>query len=166
MVAAMTHKQWAGLVEGLGVAAEVAAIEERLGISLGKSDHNRFTNREELFALFQSAAEKFDYAELAARFAAAGATFERYRTMHEASTDPQLVTENPLFGPSPANPSGFEYPAAGPFANIPALERGDPRPAPYLGEHSEEILARVLGMGSGEFGKLIDAGIVATSDKV
>lgn len=166
MVAAMTHKQWAGLVEGLGVAAEVAAIEERLGISLGKSDHNRFTNREELFALFQSAAEKFDYAELAARFAAAGATFERYRTMHEASTDPQLVTENPLFGPSPANPSGFEYPAAGPFANIPALERGDPRPAPYLGEHSEEILARLLGMGSGEFGKLIDAGIVATSDKV
>ncbi len=166
MVAAMTHKQWAGLVEGLGVAAEVAAIEARLGISLAKSDHNRFTNREELFALFQSASEKFDYADLAARFADAGATFERYRTMHEASTDPQLVGENPLFGPSPTNPSGFEYPAAGSFANMPALERGDPRPAPYLGEHSEEILARVLGMGSGEFGKLIDAGIVATSDEV
>ena len=166
MVAAMTHKQWTGLVEGFGVAAEVAAIEARLGLSFGASDHNRFTHREELFALFQRAADQMDYAELARRLAAAGATFERYRTMHEAARDPQLVGENPLFGPSPANPSGFAYPAAGPFANLPSQPRADPRPAPYLGEHSEEVLTTILGMGSGEFGKLIDAGIVATSDKV
>ncbi len=166
MVAAMTHKQWAGLIEGFGVAAQVAAIEARLGLSFANSDHNRFTNRDELFAVFQSGADKMDYAELAERLAAAGATFERYRTMHEAATDPQLVGENPLFGPSPANPSGFEYPAPGPFANMPSQTRGDPHPAPYLGEHSEEILAERLGMASGEIAKLIDAGIVATSDKV
>ncbi len=166
MVAALTHKQWAGLIEAFGLAAEIAGIEARLGLSFAKSDHYRFTHRDELFALFQQAADKVDYPVLAERLAAAGATFERYRTMHEAANDPQLVGKNPLFGPSPANPSGFAYPAAGPFANLPSHPRADPRPAPYLGEHSEEVLTTILGMGSGAFGKLVDAGIVATSDKV
>ena len=76
-----------------------------------------------------------------------------------------LVADNPLFGPSPANPSGFAYPATRSFANIPDREVGDPRAAPYLGEHSEEVLAERLGMSSGEIARLIDAGIVATSDK-
>jgi len=166
MVAALTHKQWGGLIEAFGLAADIAAIEARLGLGFAQSDHNRFTHRDELFALFQHAADKVDYAALAEKLAAAGATFERYRTMHEAATDPQLVGDNPLFGPSPANPSGFDYPAAGPFANMPSQTRGNPHPAPYLGEHSEEILAERLGMASGAIAKLIDAGIVATSDKV
>ena len=165
MVAALTHKQWAGLIEAFELTAEVSAIEARLGLSFAKSDHYRFTHRDELFALFQTAADTVDYAELADRLAAAGATFERYRTAHEAATDPQLVGDNPLFGPSPANPSGFIYPAPGPFANMPAHARGAPQPAPYLGEHSEEVLAERLGMASGAIAKLVDAGIVARSDK-
>jgi len=83
----------------------------------------------------------------------------------EAANDPVLVADNPLFGPSPANPSGFAYPATRSFANMPEREAGDPRPAPYLGEHSEEVLAERLGMTSGEIARLIDAGVVATSDK-
>jgi 2-methylfumaryl-CoA isomerase len=75
------------------------------------------------------------------------------------------VTNNPLFGPSPANPSGFDYPAPRSFANIPEQAAGDPRAAPYLGEHSEEVLAERLGLSSGEIAKLIDRGVVATSDK-
>ena len=106
-----------------------------------------------------------DYAELAARLTAAGATFEHYRTMHEMARDPDLVTNNPLFGPSPANPSGFEYPAPRSFANIPGREAGDPKAAPYLGEHSEELLAERLGLSSGQIATLIDRGVVATSDK-
>ena len=65
----------------------------------------------------------------------------------------------------PANPSGFEYPATRSFANLPDQEPGDPAPAPYLGEHSEEVLADKLGLSSGAIGKLVDAGTVALSDK-
>ncbi len=165
MVAALTAKQWAGLIEAFGVRAAIAAIEAREGVSFANNDSNRFKHREALFEVFQQVAGTLDYAEIAKRLAVAGATFERYRTMHEASTDPALVTDNPLFGPSPANPSGFAYPAARSLANDPARERGDPRPAPYLGEHSEEVLAERLAMSSGEIAKLIDAGIVGTSDK-
>lgn len=165
MVAALTPKQWKATVEAFGLAAEVTALEAELQVDFATSDHDRFVNRARLFALFQSAAERFDYADLAARLTAAGATFERYRTMFEAAQDPDLVTNNPLFGPSPANPSGFEYPATRSFANVPGQARGDPKPAPYLGQHSEEVLAERLGLSSGEIAKLIDRGVVATSDK-
>jgi 2-methylfumaryl-CoA isomerase len=164
MVAALTPKQWAGLVEAFDVGEQIAAIESKHATSFATSDHNRFTHREELFALFQSVADKLDYDDLAGRLAAAGTTFERYRTMHEASNDPELVTNNPLFGPSPDNPSGLDYPAAGPFANMPGQERAAPRAAPFLGANSEEVLAERLGLASGEIGRLIDAGIVAGSD--
>ncbi|NOU02566.1 MAG: carnitine dehydratase [Novosphingobium sp.] len=165
MVAALTAKQWSALVGAFGVADEVAAVERRTGVSFATSDHHRFTHREALFALFQSAAGGIDYADLAARLTRAGATFERYRSMHEAANDPELVANNPLFGPSPANPSGFAYPAARSFANVPDEPAGDPRAAPYLGEHSEEVLSQRLGLSSGAIAALIDKGVVATSDK-
>lgn len=165
MVAALTPKQWNAALEAFGLEAEVAALEARHGVNFAASDHQRFVHRQALFALFQGAAEVFDYADLAARLARAGATFERYRTMYEMTQDPDLVANNPLFGPSPANPSGFAYPAPRSFANIPGREAGDPRAAPFLGEHSEEVLAQRLGLSSGEIASLIDRGIVATSDK-
>ncbi len=165
MIAALTPKQWKATVEAFGLADAVAALEAELGVSFLASDHWRFVHRHRLFDLFQLAAETFDYADLAERLTQAGATFERYRTMHEMATDPDLVTNNPLFGPSPANPSGFEYPAPRSFANIPDREAGDPQAAPYLGEHSEEVLAERLGLSAGQIATLIDRGVVATSDK-
>lgn len=165
MVAALTSKQWSAVLEAFGVADEVAALETKLRVRFASGDDPRFVHRHALFELFQHAASRFDYAELAARLTKAGATFERYRTMFEAANDPVLVADNPLFGPSPDNPSGFTYPAPRSFANIPDREAGDPKPAPYLGEHSEEVLAERLGLSSGAIAALIDRGVVAASDK-
>ena len=165
MIAALTPKQWTATVEAFGLTEDIAAVEAELGVSFAASDHQRFVHRHRLFSMFQEAAERYDYAEMAARLTKAGATFERYRTMYEMARDPELVGSNPLFGPSPANPSGFEYPAPRSFANIPDRAAGDPQPAPYLGQHSEEVLAERLGMASGEIAALIDRGVVGTSDK-
>lgn len=164
MVAALTPKQWSGLVAAFGVADEIAALEAELGVRFADGDTPRFVHRKRLFDLFQATSERHDYVDLAERLAGQGCTFERYRTMHEAANDPVLVADNPLFGPSPANPSGFEYPATRSFAHMPEKQVGDPKPAPYLGQHSEEVLAERLGLSSGEIGRLIDAGTVATSD--
>ncbi|MEP1605754.1 MAG: CoA transferase, partial [Marinomonas sp.] len=160
MVAALTEKQWAGLIEAFGVSGEIAALEAKLGVRFADGDTPRFVHREALFALFQTAADRHDYDELAARMGKAGTTFERYRTMHEASYDPVLIDDNPMFGPSPDNPSGFDYPATRSFAQMHGEPVGDPARAPYLGEHSEEILAERLGLSSGAIAKLIDAGTV------
>src|SRR3546814_8820366 len=94
--------------------------------------------------LFENAALKLDYADIARRLTEHACTYERYRTAYEAAQDQALVDDNPLFGPSPANPSGFAYPATRSFANMPGRAAGDPLPAPFLGEHSEEVLAEVL----------------------
>jgi len=165
MVAALTPKQWTGLVAAFDVAQPIAALEKKLSVDFNAGDRPRFENRAALFDIFQTAAEAEDYAALAQRMAAHGCTFENYRSHHEASQDPALVDNNPLFGPSPANPSGFEYPATRSFANMPEREVGDPAPAPYLGQHSEEVLAERLGLSSGAIAKLIDAGTVALSDE-
>lgn len=165
MVAALTAKQWAGIVEAFGLADEISALEKELGVRFADGDTPRFQHRERLFELFQSVAGQFDYAELEQRMAKAGTTYERYRTPYEASRDPALVGDNPLFGTTTDNPSGFDYPAARSFANIPGEERGGPRRAPFLGEHTEEVLADRLGLSSGEIGKLVDAGIAANSDE-
>ena len=165
MVAALTAKQWNALILALGVADQIAALEASSGLSFATSDANRFDQRNQIFALLQGAAGQHDYAELAQRLAAAGATFEHYRTMYEMAQDPQLVADNPLFGPSPANPSGFEYPATRSFANVPSMTPDEPRPAPYLGEHSEEVLGERLGLSSDAVVALIGRGVVRTSDR-
>jgi 2-methylfumaryl-CoA isomerase len=165
MVAALTPKQWHGLVEAFGVKTPVSVLEAELGVSFDEGDRPRFEHREALFAIFQNVAGSHDYRALEGMMRANGCTYERYRTPHEAANDPVLVADNPLFGPSPANPSGFEYPAPRSFANLPAHEAGAPAPAPYLGQHSEEVLGELLGLSSGAIGKLVDAGTVALSDR-
>ena len=165
MVAALTAKQWNGLVEAFGVAAPIAQLETTAGVKFSDGDDPRFKHRHALFDIFQTVASNHEFKALSARMAEGGCTFEKYRTAHEAASDPELVSTNPLFGPSPANPSGFDYPAPRSFANLPAQDPGNPAPAPYLGQHSEEILAERLGLSSGAIGKLVDAGTVALSDR-
>ncbi len=164
MVAALTAKQWNGLVAAFGIAAQIEALEQELGVRFASGDPPRFANRERLFALFQRAADNAKWVDLEARMAAEGCTYERYRTMHEAACDPVLVADNPLFGPSPANPSGFAYPATRSFASVAGQERGDPRPAPFLGEHTEEVLADKLGMTTAMIGDLVERGVARLSD--
>jgi 2-methylfumaryl-CoA isomerase len=44
------------------------------------------------------------------------------------------------------------------FAGLPRLPV---RRAPRLGEHTDQVLADMLGLSSGEIGRLHDAGVVA-----
>ena len=165
MVAALTPKQWNGLVAAFDLAAAVAALEAETGADFASGDRPRFEHRHALFDLFAEAAGRRDWNDLSATLERHGTTFERYRTAYEAANDPQLVADNPLFGTTDANPSGFAYPAPGSFARITGEERHDPRPAPYLGQHTEQVLADRLGLSSGAIGDLVDRDIARLSDK-
>jgi 2-methylfumaryl-CoA isomerase len=46
------------------------------------------------------------------------------------------------------------------MATIPQATRQSPIRAPRLGEHSDEVLADVLGLSSGAIGRLHDEGVV------
>ena len=88
-----------------------------------------------------------------------GGCYGTYKTVVEAANDPVLVHDNPLFGMS-ENPSGLAYPAPGSFANIPQQERGAPQSAPLLGQHTDELMERVLGLSPGQVAALHDKGLV------
>ena len=160
MIMAITPRQWSGLVAVLGIDAEVAAIESQRGVSFRKDEGVRFDHRDALFPLVEQRVAQWAYPALKDALDAVGGCYGPYQTMLDAAHDPALVTNNPIFGTAP-NPSGAAYPAAGSFATLPGLDRAPPAPAPYLGQHSEEVLADRLGLSSGQIGALIDAGPVA-----
>lgn len=162
MIVAINERQWQGLVKALGLAEGLAALEAQLGVTFANDDGTRFRNRMAIFALIEAEVAKYDHADLAVLLDANGVVHGPYRTMVEAVQDPRLLTENPMFAPSSDNPSGFAYPAAGAFATLPALERKPASPAPRNGQHSEAVLAELLGLSSGQIAHLIDTGIVGT----
>ena len=163
MIVVVTHRQWAQLLAALDIEAAVAAIETARGVSFAKDDGLRFEHRDALFPLFEAAIGSRDHADLATALDAAGIVHSAYRTMLDAANDPRLVGNNPMFTPFDANPSGFAYPAAGPFGTIPQQPRGIPQAAPRNGEHSEQILAERLGLSSGAIARLIDSGTIGAA---
>ncbi len=160
MLLAITPKQWSKALETLGIVAKAAAVEAELGVSFANDQGLRFTHRATLYPLFERAFAARTAAELTPAFDAGGVTWGAYQTLEAALEDPRLFKANPVFQ-DVAHPSGLSYPAPGAMATIPQDERGEVRPAPKLGQHTDEVLAEVLRMSSGEIARLHDAKIVA-----
>jgi 2-methylfumaryl-CoA isomerase len=161
MLLAITPKQWSKALEVLGLAAVIAAVEAELGVSFATDEGLRFTHRGRLYPLFEQAFAQRTAAELAPAFDAGGVTWGAYQPLEAALGDPRLYKDNPAFE-TVRHPSGLSYAAPGAMATIPQAERGAVRPAPRLGQHTEEVLAEVLGMSAGEIAKLHDEGVVAS----
>lgn len=160
MVMAITPRQWSGLVEALGLSEAVGALEHARGVSFARDEGVRFEHRDALVPLVAAAVGERSAGELSAAFDRLGVCWGPYRRMIEAARDPALVEQNPIFS-SIEQPSGLTYPVPGAMATLPQTPRTAARRAPRLGEHGDEVLARVLGLSSGEIGRLHDQGLVA-----
>ncbi|MGE4412060.1 MAG: CoA transferase [Sphingobium sp.] len=161
IVVAITPNQWKGLVQTLNIGEPVTALERALGVAFARDEGARFLHRARLFPIVEAAFAQWQSTDLQAAFDAAGVTWGRYKSMAEAVTgDPRLFTENPQFQ-TIRHPSGLSYPAAGPAATLAGEDRGAIIAAPRLGEHTDEVLMSVLGLGSGQVADLHDRGIVA-----
>jgi 2-methylfumaryl-CoA isomerase len=161
MIVAITERQWAGLVDALGLGAAIAALETELGVSFKTDEGPRFRHRDRLFALVERAVAGLALGELAQRLDRAGACWEPYRSLAAAlAGDPRLVKGNDLFE-TVQHPSGLSYPTPGAAAKLPDEPRGHPAPAPKLGEHTDEILAGFLGLTGHDIARLHDQGLVA-----
>jgi 2-methylfumaryl-CoA isomerase len=163
MLLAITPKQWSKALEVLGLGAAVAALEAELGVTFAADEGVRFTHRARLYPLFEQAFAGRTAAELAPAFDAGGVTWGAYQPLEAALADPRLYKDNPAFQ-TVRHPSGLSYPAPGSMATIPQAERGPVRPAPKLGQHTDEVLADVLDLSASEIGRLHDAGVVAGAD--
>ncbi len=160
MIVAITARQWTGLVRALGIDAPVAALEAELGTSLAPDEGLRYTHRDRLNPLVADAVAGRTLADLEPAFAANGVCWERYRTTLEAAQELCTPEASALFR-QVMHPSGFTYPTPGATATFAGLRRETPARAPRLGEHTDEVLARVLELPEHEIGRLHDAGLVA-----
>lgn len=160
MVIGLTDRQWRGLVKTLGMEQAIADLAGRMGLDL-RQEGNRWLARKEITAVFQPWFAARDLSEIGPMFDAAGLTWAPFRDFAGAvQDDSDLSPENPMFSmlhqpgigtlPVPGSPIAFS-----------AIQREAPVAAPRLGQHSEEILGDVLGLGDGEIGRLMDARVVA-----
>ena len=163
MLLCVTPRQWSKALEALGITAEAAAVEAELGVSFATDEGLRFTHRDRLYPLFERAFAARTAAELTPALDAGGVTWGAYQTMVEALEDQRLYKDNPLFE-TVRHPSGRDYIAPGAMGTVLPDARGAVQPAPKLGQHTNEVLAQVLGMSWTEIAKLHDAKLVADED--
>jgi len=161
MVVAISGRQWTGLLEALGIAEAVAALERELNVSFAKDEGVRFIWRDRLHPLVEAAMAQRTQAELGPVFDRLGVCWGPYHTVSEAMADPRVVApDTPLFN-TVEQPSGHAYPTVGPAIDLRGHDRAFDRKAPRLGEHTDEVLAELLGLPDGEIGRLHDQGLVA-----
>jgi len=165
MVIGLTERQWAALLRATGLGEAMAGLGRRLGLDL-RDEGARFAARAEITALLAPWFAARTVADVGEIFEACGVTWSQFRSFAEAvREDADLSPANPMFA-EVAQPGIGRYPVPGtPFA-FGAFARETPQPAPRLGQHTEEILAGVLGLGGGQIGRLMDARVVAGPGEV
>ena len=159
MVVGLTAKQWRALCQATGLGPAMDQLAQRLGLDLAL-EGNRFKARAQIGALVGGwiAARTAD--EVGSAFDEHGVCWSRYQTvMQLVQSDPDCSPANPMFTVIDQPGVGRTL-APGLPLQFSGLERVPAQPAPRLGQHTEEVLAEVLGMASATFGRLADRGVV------
>ncbi|MSO77212.1 MAG: 2-methylfumaryl-CoA isomerase [Alphaproteobacteria bacterium] len=160
MVCIFTKRHLDALGEATGTSQALALIERAKGINLA-DEAERYRCRDEIAALVRPWAAARALAEIRAAFDKAGCLWGPYQTFR------QLVEEDPRCSPTHPMFQRLDQPGIGrylvpgsPF-DFRALARLPPKPAPRLGQHTEEILAGILRLPANEIARLFDAKVVA-----
>lgn len=160
MVVAITPKQWQGLVDAAGIAGAVGGIERRRGLDL-RREGDRFQARGDLFPLLERWIGARDLSEVAAAFGRHGVCWGPYRDFGEmVREDARCSPANPMFA-TVEQPGIGRYLMPGSPLAFSDTARVPPAPAPRLGQHTDQVLADILGLSGREIGELHDAKVVA-----
>jgi 2-methylfumaryl-CoA isomerase len=160
MIVALTLRQWDALKDATGLHDAFATVERLLGVDLEK-EGDRFAAREVLAALLKPWTTSRTLPQIAEVFDAHGVCWGPYRTFRQlVDEDPRCSVANPMFA-EVHQPGVGTYPMPASPLDFGTVDRLPPRPAPVLGEHTDEVLCGVLGLSDAEVGRLHDAGIVA-----
>jgi 2-methylfumaryl-CoA isomerase len=159
MVVALTTRQWNSLLEVTGLAATVAAIEQAMGVEF-QSVSDRFKARDLLAAVLQPWFEARTLKEIRAAFEGTGVSWGAYQTFSQlVREDPRCSTTNDMWE-TVEHPGVGSYLMPGTPLDFSAVARVPVRRAPQLGEHTEAVLAELLGMTTAEIGRFERDGII------
>lgn len=163
MVAAVSQGQWAALCRATGIEQQVAAYERAHGVDL-MSDTARFAARDAIAEMMAPWFRLQTLGEVGELLDVHRVCWGPYQTFEQmVREDPRCSSENPLF-------ESIDHPGIGsmltPRSPIEMSGAGHVETCvtPLLGEHTDEILSEMLGMGEAELGRLHDRKIVAGTD--
>lgn len=161
MVVGLTDRQWKLIVEATQSCEAMATLEKETGVSLNE-ESNRWLLRHRISSVLEPWFAKRNLADFATEFDKAGLTWSVFRSLKEAlELDKDLTIDNPMF--KMMNQPGLgSFPVPASPVNFGQCGANDARPAPRLGQHTEEILSDVVGADDREIAKLFDKGIVAS----
>ena len=160
MVIALTPRQWRALGEATGLAERLAMIGPMMGVDLD-TEAGRYEARDAIAALVARWCAGRTLDEVRQAFAGTGVLWGQFQDFRRlVEDDPRCSEANPLFA-TVDQPGIGRYLTPGMPLDFGASPRLPPRPAPLLGEHTDAVLAEVLGLASAEIGRLHDAGVVA-----
>ena len=160
MVAAIATRQWKSLLDPVGGHEAMGHIEAMLGVDLS-DEGQRFEARDVIAPVVARWVGARGYDDVRAAFDAAGVCWGPYQSFLEmVRDDPRCSTRNPLFE-EVDQPGIGRFMMPGSSLEFRRHEREAIRPAPTLGQHTDEILAEVLGLTGARIGELHDGGIVA-----
>ncbi len=160
MIVALTLRQWRGLVAATGLGEDFASIEHVMGVDLN-TESGRFAARELIGAMLKPWVVTHTLAQVREIFDAHDVCWGPYQTFTElVEQDPRCSTDNPLFA-RVQQPGIGTYKMPGSPMVFGDADRLMAKRAPLLGEHTEEVLAGVLGLSDTEIGRLLADGVVA-----
>lgn len=164
MVVAISLRQWKSLVEATGIGPHLSAIEAAVGVDLSK-EGDRFRARDAIAAFIAPWVEARTLDEVRKVFDDHGVAWGPYQTFRQlASEDWRCSTKNPIFHELHQPGIGDVLVPGSPIRDRSA-EQPAPAPAPLLGQHTDEVLAEILGLSDREIGDLHDRGVVASADQ-
>ena len=160
MIVGVSPNQWSAIINVTNTKPQIISLEEELGLDFSK-EGDRFKARERLKDLFAPWFADKLYLEVKQGLNIAGVCWGPYQSIEELiSNDVDCTEANPLF-------TRIEQPGIGAYLvpsqaiQFSGLESEPPKPAPLLGQHTDEILTEVLGMSSGQISTLHDENIIA-----
>ena len=160
MIIALTPRQWRALGRATGLADKLAMAGAMMEADLD-TESGRFEARDAIAALLARWCAGKTLAEIGAAFKGTGVLWGPFQDFVAlVRDDPRCSPANPLFADID-QPGIGRYPMPGLPLDFSASPRQPTRPAPRLGEHTDQVLAQVLGLPAAEIGRLHDAGIAA-----
>ena len=157
---AITKKQWQALCSACEMTDNMERLATKEGLNLLENEGDRFKAREQIHPHVEAWCKERNFEEIRQIWDNAGVCWGPYQTFKELVQNDKRVSEsNPMFANirqegigeylSPSSPLHFER-----------IGRMSPVPAPQLGEHTDQIMAEILGLTSTEIGRLRDSQII------
>jgi 2-methylfumaryl-CoA isomerase len=159
MVVGLTARQWSSLCEATGLAAAFASAAGPSRDLTREGD--RFLARDALAGVLAPWVQARDHADVIRAFREHDVAHGSYQLPSELlRDDPEASTANPLWSEQD-QPGIGRYRMPGSAIVSSAHIRLPARPAPSLGQHTDEILATILGLSAAQIGALHDQRVVA-----